>query len=121
MLPLPSGKQVISFMRGGQPPQVFVDADQAERPGSRRSEFGDRRQCLREELSSHHLEAPEGRSPHAHAQGPERSTLTVLRSLGVKPAAPTDTAMGMASGIGEVGGVIGTVGSAWVVLQPVCD
>ncbi len=64
-----------------------MDAYESERPGPRRSELCQCRQRLREELSSHHLEAPVGRAPHAGAQRPERPPLTVLRSLFVQPAA----------------------------------
>ena len=42
---------------------------------------------LREELSGHHLEAPERRTSHAHAQRPQRPALTILRSLLIEPAA----------------------------------
>ena len=68
-----------------QPAQIFMDADQAERPSPRRSELCQRRQRQREELSRHHLEAPKGRTSHAYAQRPERPPLTVLRSLFVQP------------------------------------
>ena len=64
-----------------------MDTNQAERPGPRRRELRHCRQCQREELSSHHLEAPQGRPAHAGAQRPECSTVTVLRSLFIKPAA----------------------------------
>src|SRR4051812_26975248 len=43
-----------------QSPEIFVNANEAERPCARRSEFGRGRQCLREELSGHHLETPIG-------------------------------------------------------------
>src|ERR1019366_6065663 len=69
-----------------QPAQIFMDADQAERPRPRRSEPRQRGQRQREELSSHHLEAPVGRTPHAYAQRPERPPMTVLRPLFVQPA-----------------------------------
>src|SRR5580698_9455885 len=55
-----------------QPPQVFVDAYEAECPCPRRSKLRQRRQCPRKELSSHGLEAPGWRAAHAYAQRPER-------------------------------------------------
>src|ERR1035441_774211 len=61
-----------------QPAQVFMNADKAERPRPRRSELRQSWQRQREELSSHDLEAPIGRTPHAYAQRPERSPLTIL-------------------------------------------
>src|SRR5688500_16028005 len=62
-------------------------ADEAERPRPRRRKARQRGQRQREELSSHHLEAPERRTPYTHAQRPNRSPLTVFRSLFVEPAA----------------------------------
>src|SRR5207244_9379846 len=70
-----------------QPAQVFMNADKAERPRPGRSELRQSWQRQREELSSHDLEAPIGRTPHAHAQRPERSPMTILRPLFVEPAA----------------------------------
>src|SRR6266849_2016254 len=61
-----------------QPAQVFMNADKAERPRPRRSELRKSWQRQREELSSHDLEAPLGRTPHAYAQRQERSPLTIL-------------------------------------------
>src|SRR5579862_2887936 len=69
-----------------QAAQVFMDADQAERPRPRRREPRERWQRQREELSGHHLETPKGRTPHAYAQRPERAPVRVLRSLFVEPA-----------------------------------
>src|ERR1700732_4266082 len=56
-----------------QPAQVFMNADEPERPRARRSELRQCRQRQREELSSHDLEAPIGGTPNSHAQRPERS------------------------------------------------
>src|SRR5437016_10517922 len=64
-----------------------MNADKAERPRPGRSELRQSWQRQREELSSHDLEAPIGRTPHAHAQRPERSPMTILRPLFVEPAA----------------------------------
>src|SRR6202047_5553786 len=61
-----------------QPAQVFMNADKAERPRPRRSELRQSWQRQRAELSRHDLEAPIGRTPHAYAQRPERSPLTIL-------------------------------------------
>src|SRR6266851_1503930 len=61
-----------------QPAQVFMNADKTERPRPRRSELRQSWQRQREELSSHDLEAPIGRTPHAHTQRPEGSPLTIL-------------------------------------------
>ena len=47
-------------------------------------------QCLREELSRHHLEAAKRRASHAQAERPERPPLAVFRSLSVQPA-PVET------------------------------
>src|ERR1017187_6856384 len=63
-----------------------MDADQAERPGSRRREPHHRGQRPREELSRHHLETPKWRTPHTYAQRPERPALTIFGSLFVQPA-----------------------------------
>ena len=49
-----------------QPLQVFINADQAERPRSRRREVRHCRQGVREELPGHHLKAAIRRTPHAY-------------------------------------------------------
>src|SRR5256885_7101508 len=64
-----------------------MNADKAERPRPRRSELRQSWQRQREELASHDLEAPIRPPPHAHAQRPERSPLTILWPLLVEPAA----------------------------------
>src|ERR1700683_3818098 len=70
-----------------QPAQIFVNTDEPEGPRARRGKLRQGRQSQREKLSSHASEAGIGGTPHAHAQRPERSSLTVLRSLFIQPAA----------------------------------
>ena len=77
-----------------------MNADQAERPGPRRSELRQSGQRQREELSGHHLETAIGRTPHADAQRPERSALTILRSLFIEPAAVETHVVVEAFGLG---------------------
>src|ERR1041385_2402913 len=64
-----------------------MDSDQTKRPGPRRGKFRECRQCLREELSSHHLEASDRRTSYADAEGPQRAALAVLGSLFIQPPA----------------------------------
>ncbi len=70
-----------------KPAEIFMNADEAERPCPRRSELCQRRQCQREELSSHDLKASIRRTTYAHAQRPERTSLTILRPLIIEPTA----------------------------------
>src|SRR5260370_454622 len=61
-----------------QPAQIFMDADQAERPSPRPCEPCQRSQRQREELSRHHMEAAKGRTTPAYAYRPERPPLPCL-------------------------------------------
>src|SRR5581483_5021887 len=53
-----------------QPAQVFMNPDQAERPRTWRSEIRQGGKRQREELSGHHLKAPERRTSYTYAQRP---------------------------------------------------
>ena len=70
-----------------QPAQIFVNANQAECPGARRSEVRHGRQRLREELFGHGLRTPMRRAPHRGAQRPNRPAMAIFGSLLVEPAA----------------------------------
>src|SRR6185436_16671650 len=67
--------------------QIFMDADQAEGPGPRRSKIRQAGQGQTKELSGHHLKAANRRPSYADPQGPERPSLAIVGSLLVQPAA----------------------------------
>ena len=69
------------------PAQVFVNANEAECPGARRSEPRDGRQRLHEELLGHNLGTPVRRAAYRGAQRPNRPAMTIFGPLLVEPTA----------------------------------
>ena len=68
-----------------KPLQVFVNADERERPRARRRELGGHGQRLFEELRRQHLKTALTGLRHAQAQRPQRVTLAILRADFLQP------------------------------------
>src|SRR5204863_1032411 len=65
---------------------VPVNTEEGERPRPGGAELRHHRQPRYEELAGQNLEAPVRRTSRRNAQGPERSTVAILRALGIQPA-----------------------------------
>src|ERR1019366_8987768 len=67
-------------------PQIFVNADERERPRARRRKFSSHRQRLLEKLRREHLKTSLAGLRHAQAQRPQRVALTIFRADLLQPA-----------------------------------
>ena len=85
----PRGERFADLVRApvaAEPTQIFVNADERERPGARRRKLGGHRQRLLEELRREHLKTALAGLRHAQPQCPQRMALAIFRADILQPA-----------------------------------
>jgi len=97
-LPDPAGPPVAR-----EPPQIFVDADERERPGPRTGRAVNGREGLLEQPAGHAVEGGRGRHAQDGAQRPQGPAMAVVRAAVLPPVALVVHEVAKASGLGIEG------------------